>query len=292
LFYFLISYSFIPSLFLHFFSLPSFLPVRPVIAVFVTFIFHYLYRSFFALFLYFPFLHSFLCSPGSWFPTCIYLLLSLLLNILQSLLLFTLYLFFTVIFFSSLASLSCHFRMPFPWLSDVFFTMQFQPCFLLPSLHLRPLSPLIRLYVLSEVHAVSLTNPRNKQLDERCIKGKIEYRTIPDSDLPFLFRERKYFLQPETKACQLSLWSERLSEWLSELFENASMLCCSCHWTVGSDNDAGGLTWSMWLKLKLIQTARFIWQSGCLVDHTTALCAVEQAELRVAFSIYAICSSC
>lgn len=63
---------FFTFLFIHFFSFPSILPVRPVITVFVPFIFHYLHRSFFALFLYFPFLHSFLCSPASWVPTCIY----------------------------------------------------------------------------------------------------------------------------------------------------------------------------------------------------------------------------
>lgn len=75
-----------PSLFNFFYFLTDavlyfslFLSIRPVIADFVPFIFHYLHRSFFALFLYFPFLHSFPCSPVSWFPTCFYLLLSLLL---------------------------------------------------------------------------------------------------------------------------------------------------------------------------------------------------------------------
>jgi hypothetical protein len=173
---------------MQFFCFSLFLPIRPVIADFVPFIFHYLRRSFFALFFYFPFLHSFMCSPRSWFPICIYLLLSLLLNILLSLLLFSVYLFFTVIFLSSLVCLSCRFIMLFPWLSDC--TSQCSANHAFFPLLSRPFTPLVRLYVLSEVHAVSLTDPRNKQLDERRIKGKIEYRTIRDSDLLILFQEK------------------------------------------------------------------------------------------------------
>jgi hypothetical protein len=62
----------------------------------------------------FSFPYSFLCSPESWFPTCIYLHLSLLLNILLSVFLFSVYLFFITIFFSSLVRLSYHFLMIFP----------------------------------------------------------------------------------------------------------------------------------------------------------------------------------
>jgi hypothetical protein len=147
------------------------------------------------------------------------------------------------------------------------------------------------------VHAVSLTNPRNKELDERCMKGKIECRTIADSDLPSLFRERNYCVRPKTKAGVVSLWCEHLSAWLAEWTGwNASLLCCSCPWTVGSDSDAGRqagvLAWSMWRKLKLIQTAWFSWKPGCLVDHIAASCAVGKAELCVAFGISSFCNSC
>jgi len=91
-FIFLLSYSFISSLFLHFcLSVLLLLTLFPIF--FVIYIVPFLH--------YFCIFHnSFLCSPGSWFPTCIYLLLSLLFNILLSLILFSL--FFFLLLFSSL----------------------------------------------------------------------------------------------------------------------------------------------------------------------------------------------
>jgi hypothetical protein len=72
----------------------------------------------------------------------------------------------------------------------------------------------------------------------------------------------------------------------------ASWLCCSCHWTVGSDNGAGVLTWSMWRKLKLIQTSRFSWKPGCLLDHIAVLFTVGQAEFHFEFSSCTLRNMC
>jgi len=153
---------------MQFFCFSLFLPIRPVIADFVPFIFHYLHRSFFAFFLYFPFLHLCVRRGLGFLPVFTSFHPSKYSSATSSVL--CLFVFY------------CHFLLlyAFPVVSSCF-SRDYQTCtsqcsanhaFFPPALHSRPFSSLVRLYVVSEVHAVSLTDPRNKQLEERCIKGK------------------------------------------------------------------------------------------------------------------------